>query len=230
MMSWIIQIGLFSLLSLRQLIYAWVPRGRLQLSFLCLKPSLPVLGNKPAMIINQRQDFFSTKIEIQIMPDLPFYSSVLCFFNHSTWITDQELIQSPWLSLKLSESVAECLYHYSFLFMYPILHFMHLFFFLTSREPDSTWIPHDWYGPPAEGGWKNPHCHHAVCRQWKPRPRDLLVQRHASCGHRQQQRAHQTASLRYSLMALCWNSVLIWFELFRKLTKNQGGSCIRERD
>lgn len=70
MMSWIIQIGLFSLLSLRQLIYARVPRGRLQVSFLCLNPSLPVLGNKPAMIINQRRDFFSTKIEIQITPDL----------------------------------------------------------------------------------------------------------------------------------------------------------------
>lgn len=59
MMSWIIQIGLFSLLSLRQLIYAWVPRGRLQLSTLCLNPRLPVLGNKPAMIINHWQDFFN---------------------------------------------------------------------------------------------------------------------------------------------------------------------------
>lgn len=57
MMSWIIQIGLFSLLSLRRLIYAWVPRGRLQ-SFLCLNLRLPVPGNKPAMIINQRI-FFS---------------------------------------------------------------------------------------------------------------------------------------------------------------------------
>lgn len=68
MMSWIIQIGLFILLSLKQLLYAWVLTGRLQLSFLCLNLSLPVLGNKPAMIINQRLDFFFflTKFEIQI--------------------------------------------------------------------------------------------------------------------------------------------------------------------
>ena len=61
MMSWIIQIGLFSLLSLRRLIYAWVPRGRLQ-SILCLNLRLPVPGNKPAMIINQRIFFFHNQI------------------------------------------------------------------------------------------------------------------------------------------------------------------------
>lgn len=55
-MSWIIQISLFSLLSLKRLIYAWVPRGRLQLSSLCLNLRLPVLGNKPAIIINHTQD------------------------------------------------------------------------------------------------------------------------------------------------------------------------------
>lgn len=60
-MSWIIQIGLFGLLSLRRLIYAWVPKGRLQLSFLCLNLRLPVLGNKPAMIINHRQDLLNLK-------------------------------------------------------------------------------------------------------------------------------------------------------------------------
>lgn len=46
MMSWISQIGLFSSLSLRQLIYAWVPRGRLQLSSFCVNLRLLVLGNK----------------------------------------------------------------------------------------------------------------------------------------------------------------------------------------
>lgn len=85
MMSWIIEIGLFSLLSLWQLIYAWVPRGRLQLSFHCLNPGFPVLGNKPAMIINQRQDFLSTKIEIQIMPDLWFSTSMLYFSLSSSF-------------------------------------------------------------------------------------------------------------------------------------------------
>lgn len=52
MSSWIIQIGLFSFLSLRHLVYAWVPRGRLQPSLLCLNLRLPSLGNKPAMIIS----------------------------------------------------------------------------------------------------------------------------------------------------------------------------------
>lgn len=81
MMSWIIQIGLFSLLSLRWLIYAWVPRGRLQLSFLCLYLWLPVVGNKP-MIINQSQDPPPSKFEIQIIPDLLFHRSVFhCYKN-----------------------------------------------------------------------------------------------------------------------------------------------------
>lgn len=148
MMSWIIQIGLFSLLSLRQLIYAWVPRGRLQLSFLCLNPSLPVLGNKPAMIINQRQDFFSTKIEIQIMPDLPFYNSVLCFFYHSTCITDQELRQTLWLSLQSWNWRNLSLNTYItilFRWYFPILNFTHLFYFQRTRfhmvSPLLIWAP-----------------------------------------------------------------------------------------
>ena len=71
MICWIIQIGLFSLLSLRRLIYAWVPRGRLQLSFLCLNLRLPVLGNKPAMIINHRQELF-------FQPNLKSKSNQIC--------------------------------------------------------------------------------------------------------------------------------------------------------
>lgn len=79
----------------------------------------------------------------------------------------------------------------------------HIFF----REPDPPWLPHHWYGSTTEGGWKDQDRHHAVCRQWKPRPRDLLVQGHASRGHQQQQRADQTASLRYNLI---WSDLISW--------------------
>lgn len=149
MMGWIIQIGLFSLLSLRQLIYAWVPRGRLQLSFLCLNLSLPVPGNKPAMIINQRRDFFSTKIEIQIMPIC--CSTVACyvfFFSYSTCITDQELKQTPWLSLQCWSWWNLSLNTYItilFSLFFPILNFMHIFYFQRTRfhmvSPLLIWAP-----------------------------------------------------------------------------------------
>ncbi len=77
MMSWIIQIGLFGLLSLRRLIYAWVPRGRLQLSFPCLNLRLPVWGNKPAMIINQRQFSFSFFFLTQNLKSKSYHSPVV---------------------------------------------------------------------------------------------------------------------------------------------------------
>lgn len=87
MMSWIIQIGLFSLLNLRWLIYAWVTRGRLQLSFLCLYLRLPVVGNKP-MIINQSQDPPPSKFEIQIIPDLLFHRCVFhCYKNFHFFVS-----------------------------------------------------------------------------------------------------------------------------------------------
>lgn len=70
MMSWIIQIGLFSCLSLRRIIHARVPRDRLP-SFLCLNLRLPMPDNTPAMIINHSY-FYSTKIQIQIISDFSF--------------------------------------------------------------------------------------------------------------------------------------------------------------
>lgn len=65
-----------------------------------------------------------------------------------------------------------------------------------ARGPDSSWIPHHRHGTPAEGGGEDAHGHHAVCRQWQPRPRDSLVQRLPPCGYRKQQRPHQAAALR----------------------------------
>ena len=100
MMSWIIQIGLFSLLSLRQLIYAWMPKGRLQLSFLCLNLRLPVLGNKPVMIINQKQFCFvfvfssQPNLKSKSTSYLPFHSIILhsCTF----FVCDYRLACSTW--------------------------------------------------------------------------------------------------------------------------------------
>lgn len=69
------------------------------------------------MIINQRQDFFSTKIEIQIMPDLPFYNSVLCFFlSFNLYYRSRAQTNALTITavLKLAESVAKHLYYYSF--------------------------------------------------------------------------------------------------------------------
>lgn len=116
---------------------------------LCLNLSLPVLGNKPAMIINQRQDFFSTKIEIQIMPNLPFFNSVLFFKNYySTCITDQELKQTPWLSLQCGSwrnlsrntyiTILFC-WFFQFLILYIFLYFQRTRFHMVS--PLLIWAP-----------------------------------------------------------------------------------------
>lgn len=67
---------------------------------------------------------------------------------------------------------------------------------LPHRGPDPPRFPLHRHGPPAEGGGENPYGHHAVCSQWKPRPRDLLVQGLPACGHRQQQWTHKTAAVR----------------------------------
>lgn len=73
-------------------------------------------------------------------------------------------------------------------------------FFL--RGSDTSWVPYHWHGAPAEGCGKDNYCHNVVCSQREPWPRDLLVQRHASCGHQQQQRANQTAAFRWILLSL----------------------------
>lgn len=60
----------------------------------------------------------------------------------------------------------------------------------VSRGPAAPWFPHHRHGSTAEGGGANAHCHHAVCRQWQPRPGHLMVQRLPAGQHHQQQRAH----------------------------------------
>lgn len=225
MMSWIIQIGLFSLLSLRQLIYAWVPRGRLQLSFLCLNPSLPVLGNKPAMIINQRQDFFSTKIEIQIMPDLPFYNSVLCFF-----------IIQPVLQIKSSDKPWESLQCWSYTLIllfflvdfFPILNFMHLFYFQRTRflmvSPLLIWAPSwRWLKKPA----LPPCCVPPVETQTQRSPGSKTCFPWTSVTATGALNSFAQVQFDCSVFQLCF--YLIWTVSQVAQKPHQGCSCIRER-
>lgn len=90
------------------------------------------------------------------------------------------------------------------------------------RKPDPAWFPNHWYGSPAEGGWKDQNRYHAVCCRWKSRPRDLLVQGHASCGYQQQQRPHQTASLRYSWILVCVVELMFFLLIEFNLNDTRG--------
>lgn len=58
------------------------------------------------------------------------------------------------------------------------------------RGPAAPWFSHHRHGPTVKSGGANTHCHHALCRQWQPRPRHLLVQRLPPCQHHQQQWTH----------------------------------------
>lgn len=60
----------------------------------------------------------------------------------------------------------------------------------VSRGPAAPWFPHHRHGPTVESGGANTHCHHALCRQWQPRPWHLLVQRLPPRQHHQQQWPH----------------------------------------